>query len=135
MHKISRVALALLICGGLAANHIESASAQAAISNGITCAKPGSTTVVKVKGATKVYLCGINPALPNATVSTWTLKTCKTYLATAKQQQAGLDQEAPLIAAMSGTDKVAATNELNKAQKQLDKVIAAIKENHCKAGL
>jgi Na+/H+-dicarboxylate symporter len=107
----------------------------ATIVNGTFCAKAGATTTVKVKGVSKVYSCRIDPLKPMATLTTWTLKTCVTYLAAAKNSQDSINQQRSLVQAMSEPDKTTYTKQLDASQASLDKVIAAIKTNHCKAGL
>ena len=107
----------------------------ATVVNGAQCPKTGASLTVKVKGVSKIYVCGINPAFPQATLKTWTLKTCGTYLSAASKQQDSINQELPLVAIMTEPDKTTYTNQINAAQTKLTGVIAAIKKNHCAAGL
>jgi hypothetical protein len=128
--------LATLFVSALLASTSLATFAQAAtIVNGTNCAKAGATTTIKVKGVSKVYSCRINPLAPMASITTWTLKTCVTYLATAKNSQDSINQQRSLVQAMSEPDKSTYTKQLDASQASLDKVIAAIKTNHCKAGL
>jgi len=106
-----------------------------AISNGSACAKSGASTIVKVKGVSKTYICKINPAVTGATTPTWTLKTCLSYWAAAQNSQDSINQQRSLVKSMSEPDKTTYNKQLDGSQAQLDKVIAAIKANHCKVGL
>ena len=107
----------------------------ATISNGSACAKSGASTIVKVKGVSKAYICKINPAVTGATTPTWTLKTCLSYWAAAQNSQDSINQQRSLVKSMSEPDKTTYNKQLDGSQAQLDKVIAAIKANHCKVGL
>ena len=107
----------------------------AAISNGVACAKAGSSTTVKVKGVSKVYLCTGNPSVVGVKGLEWTLKTCISYWAAAKNSQDSINQQRSLVNSMSEPDKTTYTKQLDVSQRSLDKVIASIKVNHCKVGL
>ena len=107
----------------------------AAISNGVACAKAGSSTTVKVKGVSKVYLCTGNPSVTGVKGLEWTLKTCVSYWAAAKNSQDSINQQRSLVNSMSEPDKTTYTKQLDVSQRSLDKVIASIKVNHCKVGL
>jgi hypothetical protein len=125
----------LFVSALLASTSLATFAKAATIVNGTNCAKAGATTTIKVKGVSKVYSCRINPLAPMASITTWTLKTCVTYLATAKNSQDSINQQRSLVQAMSEPDKSTYTKQLDASQASLDKVIAAIKTNHCKAGL
>ena len=125
----------LIVSALLASTSLTTVAQGATIVNGTNCAKAGATTTVKVKGVSKVYSCRINPLAPMASITTWTLKTCVTYLAAAKNSQDSINQQRSLVQAMSEPDKTTYTKQLDASQASLDKVIAAIKTNHCKAGL
>ena len=90
---------------------------------------------MKVKGVSKAYICKINPAVTGATTPTWTLKTCLSYWAAAQNSQDSISQQRSLVKSMSEPDKTTYNKQLDGSQAQLDKVIAAIKTNHCKVGL
>ena len=107
----------------------------AAIKNGTACGKAGSSTKVIVKGITKTYICTINPASPTSSKRTWTLKTCVTYWKTAQGSQKSIDEQRDLVRVMNEPDKSTYMAELDKSQADLNKVIEAIKLNHCRAGL
>jgi len=126
-----------LVIGALLASSSTLTGAQAAtaIKNGTPCTKAGATSVVKVKGLTKTYICHTNPATPTVSATSWTLKTCISYYAAAQGQQDGINQQMPLIAMMSEPDKSTYTNALNQTQVKLNAVIAAINAHHCRAGL
>ena len=125
----------LFVSALLASTSLTTVAHAATIVNGTNCAKAGATTTVKVKGVSKVYSCRINPLAPMASITTWTLKTCVTYLAAAKNSQDSINQQRSLVEAMSEPDKTTYTKQLDASQASLDKVIVAIKTNHCKAGL
>lgn len=129
--------LTTIFIGALFASSATLTGAQAAavIKNGTPCAKAGATSVIKIKGVTKTYICHTNPATPTVSATSWTLKTCISYSAAAKSQQDGINQQMPLIAMMSEPDKSTYTSALNQTQVKLNAVIAAINANHCKAGL
>ena len=90
---------------------------------------------MKVKGVSKAYICKINPAVTGAKTPTWTLKTCLSYWATAQNSQNSIKEQRSLVQSMSEPDKTTYNKQLDGSQAQLDKVIAAIKANHCKVGL
>jgi len=119
----------------LASTSLATVSHAATIVNGTNCAKAGATSTVKVKGVSKTYLCRINPLTPMASITTWTLKTCVSYLAAAKNSQDSITQQRTLVQSMSEPDKTTYNKQLDASQAQLDKVVASIKANHCKAGL
>ena len=122
-------ALALILCGFASTAHA------ASIVNGAACSTAGASSTVKVKGVSKAYICKINPAVAGASAPTWTLKTCLSYWAAAQNSQDSINQQRSLVSSMSEPDKTTYTKQLNTSQASLDKVIAAIKANHCKAGL
>jgi hypothetical protein len=103
--------------------------------NGSSCAKVGAISIVKVKGISKAYICKVNPAISGATMPTWTLKTCLSYWAAAQNSQSSINQQRSLVGSMSEPDKTNYTKQLDGSQASLNKVIAAIISNHCKAGL
>jgi hypothetical protein len=108
----------------------------ASISNGVGCLKSGSSMAVKVKGVTKSYICTGNPSITSGAKGlTWTLKTCVSYWTAAQNSQDSINQQRTLVASMSEPDKTNYNKQLDASQAQLNKVIAAIKANHCKAGL
>jgi hypothetical protein len=131
MKKASVMALGITLLLAIIAAPAHAGS----VVNGAPCAKSGATLTVKTKGASKVYSCGINPALPQATIKTWTLKGCGTYLAAAAKQQDSINQELPLVAIMAEPDKTTYTTQLKESQSKLDSVVATIKKNYCAAGL
>jgi hypothetical protein len=122
-------ALALILCGFASTAHA------ASIVNGAACSTPGASSTVKVKGVSKAYICKINPAVAGASAPTWTLKTCLSYWAAAQNSQDSINQQRSLVSSMSEPDKTTYTKQLDASQASLNKVIAAIKANHCKAGL
>ena len=122
-------ALALILCGFAGTAHA------ASIVNGAACSKAGASSTVKVKGVSKAYICKINPSVAGASAPTWTLKTCLSYWAAGQNSQNSINQQRSLVSSMSEPDKTTYTKQLNASQVSLDKVIAAIKANHCKAGL
>ena len=126
----SLLASVSLILGGFA-----STAHAASIVNGAACSTAGASSTVKVKGVSKAYICKINPAVAGASAPTWTLKTCLSYWAAAQNSQDSINQQRSLVSSMSEPDKTTYTKQLNASQASLDKVIAAIKANHCKAGL
>ena len=119
----------------LASAGISTVAHAASVSNGVACAKSGAISSVKVKGVNKTYTCHINPAVAGATTPTWTLKTCLSYWAAAKNSQDSIDQQRSLVQSMSEPDKTTYTKQLDASQASLDKVKAAIVSNHCKKGL
>jgi len=119
----------------LAVTGITASAHAAAIVNGTLCTKASSTTTVKVKGVSKVYLCTGNPSITGTKPLSWTLKTCVNYWSTAQTSQDSINQQRSLIQSMSEPDKTTYNKQLDGSQAQLDKVFAAIKANHCKAGL
>ena len=119
----------------LATTGLVEPSHAAAISNGAACAKAGASTTLKVKGISKVYLCTGNPSISGVKGLEWTLKTCVSYWAAAKNSQDSIDQQRSLVSAMSEPDKTTYSKQLDNSQAQLDKVKAAIISNHCKKGL
>jgi hypothetical protein len=123
-------ATALLAATGITAN-----AHAATIVNGTLCTKASSSATVKVKGVSKVYLCTGNPSITGAKPLSWTLKTCVNYWSTAQTSQDSINQQRSLIQSMSEPDKTTYNKQLDGSQAQLDKVFAAIKANHCKAGL
>ena len=122
-------ALALILCGFAGTAHA------ASIVNGAACSTAGASSTVKVKGISKAYICKKNPSVAGASAPTWTLKTCLSYWAAAQNSQDSINQQRSLVSSMSEPDKTTYTKQLNASQVSLDKVIAAIKANHCKAGL
>ena len=125
----------LFVAALLAATGITASAHAASIVNGTPCTKAGATSTVKVKGVSKVYLCTGNPSITGAKPLAWTLKTCVSYWSTAQTSQDSINQQRSLIQSMSEPDKTTYNKQLDGSQAQLDKVIAAIKANHCKAGL
>ena len=125
----------LFVSALLVSTGISTVAHAATISNGSACAKSGASTIVKVKGVSKAYICKINPAVTGATTPTWTLKTCLRYWAAAQNSQDSIKQQRGLVSSMSEPDKTTYTKQLDASQASLDKVIAAIKVNHCKVGL
>ena len=125
----------LFVSALLVSTGISTVAHAATISNGSACAKSGASTIVKVKGVSKAYICKINPAVTGATTPTWTLKTCLSYWATAQNSQDSINQQRSFVKSMSEPDKTTYNKQLDGSQAQLDKVIAAIKANHCKVGL
>jgi len=119
----------------LATTALVTPSHGATIVNGTNCTKAGATSIVKVKGVAKTYICRINPLKPMASITTWTLKTCVTYWAAAQNSQDSINQQRGLVSSMSEPDKTTYTKQLDASQASLDKVKAAIISNHCKAGL
>jgi hypothetical protein len=119
----------------LASTSLSTVSHAASISNGAACAKPGASATIKVKGASKVYLCTGNPSQSGAKGLEWTLKTCVSYWSAAKNSQASIDEQRSLVQSMSEPDKTTYNKQLDASQAQLDKVKAAIVSNHCKKGL
>jgi hypothetical protein len=119
----------------LVSTGLYSAAHAAGVSNGVACAKSGSVTTIKVRGLNKTYTCHTNPAIVGATTPTWTLKTCLSYWAAAKNSQDSIDQQRSLVQSMSEPDKTTYTKQLDASQASLDKVKAAIVSNHCKKGL
>lgn len=107
----------------------------ASVTNGVACAKSGASTTIKVKGASKVYICTGNPSQTGVKALEWTLKTCVSYWAAAKNSQDSIDQQRSLVQSMSDPDKTNYNKQLDTSQAQLDKVKAAIVSNHCKKGL
>ena len=105
------------------------------IVNGAACTTVGASSVVKVKGISKTYICKVNPSIAGASIATWTLKTCLSYWAAAQNSQDSINQQRSLVSSMSEPDKTTYTKQLNASQTSLDKVKAAIKTNHCKSGL
>ncbi len=133
---VSGVITLALLANGFATT----ASAAAAIKNGVACAKSGASSVVTVKGVKNTYICTVNPAAagnPNIAKGgkTWTLKTCISYYKAAQGQQDNINQQLPLVAVMSEPDKTTYTKQLNDSQASLMKVFAAIENNYCKSGL
>ena len=112
-----------------------STSGAATIKNGVACSKVGASSVVKVKGVSKAYICRINPSISGATKPSWTLKTCITYWTTANSQKKLIDEQRALVAVMSEPDKTTYNAELDKSMTELNKVYATIKANYCKIGL
>ena len=125
----------LFVSALLVSTGISTVAHAATISNGSACAKSGASTIVKVKGVSKAYICKINPAVTGATTPTWTLKTCLSYWAAAQNSQDSINQQRSLVKSMSEPDKTTYNKQLDVSQAQLDKVVAAIKTNHCKVGL
>jgi len=125
----------LFVTALLASTGISTVAHAATISNGSACAKSGVSTTVKVKGVSKAYICKINPAVAGATTPTWTLKTCLSYWAAAQNSQNSINEQRSLVQSMSEPDKTNYGKALDASQASLDKVIAAIKANHCKVGL
>lgn len=104
------------------------------IHNGVPCGSSKASVTVKVKGVNKIYSCALNPGV-DLKVPTWTLKTCLSYWSAAKNSQDSISQQRSLVQSMSEPDKTTYNKQLDASQAQLDKVTAAIKTNHCKAGL
>jgi len=132
---LKRSVAAVFVSALLASTGISTLGHAATISNGSACAKSGASTTVKVKGVSKAYICKINPAVTGATTPTWTLKTCMSYWAAGQNSQESIKQQRELVSSMSEPDKSTYTKQLDASQASLDKVIAAIKVNHCKVGL
>jgi hypothetical protein len=132
---LKKSVVTLFVSALLVSTGISTVAHAATISNGSACAKSGASTIVKVKGFSKVYICKINPAVTGATTPTWTLKTCLSYWATAQNSQDSINQQRSLVKSMSEPDKTTYNKQLDGSQAQLDKVIAVIKANHCKVGL
>ena len=107
----------------------------ASISNGAKCAKAGASSIVKVKGVSKTYICKINPTVTNAKTPSWTLKTCLNYWVAAQDNQDSINQQRDLVQLMTDPDKTNYNKQLNASQVSLNKVITAIKANYCRAGL
>jgi hypothetical protein len=128
---------AVVLTAGLfaASTVMVSASSAATIKNGVSCAKAGAVSTVKVGSASKTYVCKINPSLTGATKTTWTLKTCITYWTTANAQKKLIDEQRALVNVMSEPDKTTYNTQLDKSMANLNKVYDAIKTNYCKAGL
>ena len=120
----------LFVTALLASTGISTVAHAATISNGSACAKSGVSTTVKVKGVSKAYICKINPAVAGATTP-----TCLRYWAAAKNSQNSINEQRSLVQSMSEPDKTNYGKALDASQASLDKVIAAIKANHCKVGL
>jgi hypothetical protein len=132
---LKRSLSALFVSAVLVSAGLNTAAHAASVTNGAACAKAGAQTTVKVKGVSKTYTCHINPAVAGATAPTWTLKTCVSYWAAAKNSQDSIDQQRSLVQSMSEPDKTTYTKQLDASQASLDKVKAAIVSNHCKKGL
>ena len=107
----------------------------ASIVNGAGCVKAGAVTTSKVKGISKAYVCTGNPSVAGVKGLSWTLKTCVSYWAAAKNSQNSIDEQRSLVSAMSEPDKSTYTKQLDASQASLNKVFAAITANHCKTGL
>jgi len=130
----------LLAIGFLASTSLTVGAHAATISNGSACAKSGSSTIVKVKGVSKTYICTINPAAagnPNIAKSgkTWTLKTCLTYYAQYKTYLKNLNDQKDLINILTEPDKSDAMKGYNDGVVSLNRTLASIENNHCKTGL
>ena len=132
---MKKLAFALLVSSALSLGGFASTAHASSIVNGSACTKAGATSTVKVKGTNKAYICKVNPSIAGASSVTWTLKTCLSYWAAAQNSQDSINQQRSLVSSMTEPDKTTYTKQLNASQASLDKVIAAIKANHCKAGL
>jgi hypothetical protein len=132
---MKKSAFSLLASASLLFGGFTSTAHAASIVNGTACATVGATSSVKVKGVGKVYVCKVNPSIAGASTPTWTLKTCLSYWAAAQNSQDSINQQRGLVSSMSEPDKTTYTKQLNASQASLDKVIVAIKANHCKVGL
>jgi hypothetical protein len=128
---IPMIFAAVLIASTIAAP----GSVAASVSNGIGCSKAGASVSVKAKSLTKVYLCTGNPSITGAKGLEWTLKSCLSFWASAKNSQDAIDQQRSLVSSMSEPDKTNYGKQLDASQAQLDKVKVAIINNHCKKGL
>ena len=129
------ISLALLSMG-----FSTTASAAAAVKNGVACAKSGAVTTVSVKGTKKAYVCTTNPAAaanPNIAKSgkTWTLKTCVTYYAQYKTAFDNLKGQLDMINLLTGQDKTDAMKGYNDGMTSLNQTLAVIESSHCKTGL
>jgi hypothetical protein len=133
--------VATLFIAALCASTSLTPSANAVtISNGKACAKSGVSTIVKTKGVSKTYICTINPAAagnPNIVKGgrTWTLKTCITYYAQYVSFLKNLNDQKDLISILTEPDKTDAMKGYNEGLVSLNKTLASIENNHCKAGL
>jgi hypothetical protein len=133
MRKFS--GLAVVLGATLSVAALTTPTHAATIANGATCANANKVSNVKVKGATKAYICKVNPAIPGATALTWTLKTCISYWAAAQNSQDSITQQRALVQSMSDPDKTTYTKQLDASQASLDKVKSTIVSGYCKAGL
>jgi hypothetical protein len=106
-------------------------SSAATIANGTPCSKVGASSSSKGK----IYICRVNPSVPGASATTWTLKTCVTYWTAAQGSQNSINEQRSLVNNMSEPDKTNYNKQLDASQAQLNKVLSAIKTNHCKVGL
>jgi hypothetical protein len=130
----------LLFAGLFIGPAITHASAATVIRNGVACSKQGATATVKVKGVSKAYVCTTNPAAAkNPAIAkagrTWTLKTCVSYYSAYKASAKSISDQRDLVNIMTEPDKSTYNKELDKSQADLNKVLAAIENNHCKTGL
>jgi hypothetical protein len=118
----------------LASSGALSIASAATVKNGGSCTPFGKSVTVKVKNVSKVYVCGSNPSIATPNQG-WVLKTCKSYYTAYKNSQDSIDQQRSLVNSMSEPDKTTYTKQLDASQAALNKVLAAINKNHCKAGL
>jgi hypothetical protein len=135
LKMFKRVVTAVCVSGLMLTVGPTSSVRAASIVNGTMCTKANSSKSVMVKGVNKVYLCVGNPSVVGVKPLTWTLKTCVSYWSAAQTSQDSIDQQRSLVKSMSDPDRTTYNKQLDDSQKQLDKVVAAIKANHCKAGL
>jgi hypothetical protein len=105
------------------------------VANGVGCVKSGASTTVKVKGLNKVYICTGNPSVAGVKGLEWTLKTCVSYWAAAKNSQNSIDEQRSLVSSMTEPDRSTYGKQLDASQAQLDKVKAAIVSNYCRKQL
>jgi cytochrome c peroxidase len=133
-------AIAIMMTVAMFSTGMTAAAHAATVKNGVPCAKSGATTVVTLKKIKNTYICTTNPAAatnPNVAKSgkTWTLKTCVTYYAAYKSNQQSIDDQRALVNVMTEPDKTTYTKQLDDSQASLIKVLSAIEQNYCKAGL
>jgi hypothetical protein len=130
----------LFVSAVLTTTGLTAAAHALTVSNGAACAKVGASTIVKVKGVSKTYVCTTNPAAagnPNIAKAgkTWTLKTCLTFYAQYKTYLKNLTDQKDLINLLSEPDKTNAMTGYKDALVSLDHTLASIENNHCKTGL
>jgi len=130
-----KASVSLLVGIIIAVTSVNYSAHAAAVVNGTSCPKSGIFTIAKVKGVSKSYVCTTNPSPTGAKGLTWTLKTCVSYWAAAKNSQDSINEQRSLVSAMSEPDKTTYTKQLDGSQGSLNKVFAAISANHCRTGL
>lgn len=133
--KMKRIIATLTLGLALISTSLVSSAQASNIVNGQGCTQSGALSTVKVKGISKSYVCAGNPSVVGVKGLTWTLKTCISYWAAARGQQDNINQQMSLIQAMSEPDKTTYTKKLADSQTKLNAVFAAIRKNHCAAGL